>query len=80
MATYLDSNLWFSFLATTALIIGFVGWLPMLLGGDRFNATVMVFNLPAITRTLMTISMLGLFISAIVFSLLLPKNLKIMDF
>ncbi|HKM40909.1 MAG TPA: glycosyltransferase family 2 protein [Patescibacteria group bacterium] len=62
--------------ATTALIIGFVGWLPMLLGGDRFNATVMVFNLPAITRTLMTISMLGLFISAIVSSLLLPKKPK----
>lgn len=62
--------------ATTALIIGCVGWLPMILGGNRFNETVMAFNLPAITQTLMTISMIGLLISATISSLLLPKKPK----
>lgn len=60
--------------ATTALIIGLVGWFPMLLGGDRFNSTVMALNLPDITSRLMTVSMVGMFISAVVASLLLPKR------
>ncbi len=62
--------------ATTALIIAVVGWMPMLLGGDRFNENVMALNLPTITQTLMTISMIGLLISAVISSLLLPKKPK----
>ncbi len=61
---------------TTALIIAFVGWMPMFLGGDRFNSTVMAFNLPAITQGLMTISMIGLLISSVISALLLPKRPK----
>ncbi len=60
--------------ATTALIIGFIGWLPMLLGGDKFNSTVIAFNLPVATQWIMTISMLGLLTSSVVSSLLLPKR------
>ena len=60
--------------ATTALIIGFIGWLPMLLGGDNFNSTVIAFNLPVATQWIMTISMLGLLTSSVVSSLLLPKR------
>ncbi|MFA7087762.1 MAG: glycosyltransferase family 2 protein [Patescibacteria group bacterium] len=62
--------------ATNALIIAVIGWLPMLLGGDRFNSTVLSGNLPAITQTLMNIAMIGLVLSAVISSLLLPKRPK----
>jgi hypothetical protein len=60
--------------ATNALIIGIIGWMPMILGGDRFNVTVLSGNLPYITRTLMTCAMIGLVISAAVSTMLLPKK------
>jgi len=60
--------------ATNALIIAVVGWMPMLLGGDRFNTTVLSGNLPAITQSLMNIAMIGLVLSAIISTLLLPKR------
>jgi Ca2+/Na+ antiporter len=62
--------------ATSALIIAVVGWLPMLLGGDKFNVNVMALNLPVVTRNLMTVAMLGLIVSAVISSLLLPKRPK----
>ncbi|MCG2695625.1 glycosyltransferase family 2 protein [Candidatus Parcubacteria bacterium] len=60
--------------ATNALIIAVIGWMPMVLGGDRFNATVLSSNLPSVTRILMTMAMLGMVVSAIVSTLLLPKR------
>lgn len=60
--------------ATNALIIAVIGWMPMLLGGDRFNTTVLSGNLPAITQSLMNIAMIGLVLSAIISTLLLPKR------
>jgi hypothetical protein len=62
--------------ATSALIIGFIGWLPMLLGGDRFNSTVLSGNLPFITQKLMSFAMIGMVMSAVVSYLLLPKRPK----
>ena len=62
--------------ATNALIIGVIGWFPLLLGGDSFNSTVLSANLPAITRTLMTLAMSGLVFSAILSTILLPKKPK----
>ncbi|MFA4999930.1 MAG: glycosyltransferase family 2 protein [Patescibacteria group bacterium] len=62
--------------ATNALIIGVIGWLPMLLGGDRFNSTVLSGNLPAITQNLMNVAMIGLILSAVVSTLLLPPRPK----
>ncbi len=62
--------------ATNALIIAVIGWMPMLLGGDRFNSTVLSGNLPGITQSLMNVAMIGLFLSAIISSLLLPKRPK----
>lgn len=59
--------------ATNALIIGVIGWMPMILGGDRFNATVLSTNLPVVTRNLMTLAMSGMVLSAIISTLLLPK-------
>lgn len=60
--------------ATNALIIAAVGWMPLLLGGDRFKTTVLSGNLPSITSTLMSIAMVGLLFSAIISALLLPKR------
>ncbi len=60
--------------ATTALIIGGIGWMPMLLGGDRFNSTVLSGNLPTITTWLMNIAMIGLIQSAVISAMLLPKR------
>jgi hypothetical protein len=62
--------------ATNALIVAVIGWLPMFLGGDRFNSTVLSGNLPAITQTLMSVAMIGLVLSAVVSALLLPKRPK----
>jgi len=62
--------------ATNALIIAIIGWLPLFLGGDRFNATVLSGNLPAVTQNLMSVAMIGLFVSAIFSALLLPKRPK----
>jgi len=60
--------------ATNALIIGIIGWLPMLVGGDRFNSTVLSGNLPYVTQNLMNFAMVGLVLSAVVSALLLPKK------
>ena len=49
--------------ATAALLLFLLGWLPILLGGLKFNFTVLSFNLPILTSQIMTISMLGMLIS-----------------
>ncbi|MDD3301849.1 MAG: glycosyltransferase family 2 protein [Patescibacteria group bacterium] len=62
--------------ATSALIIAVVGWMPMLLGGNRFNATVLSGNLPVISSFLMNLAMIGMILSAVISSLMLPKRPK----
>lgn len=60
--------------ATNAIIIGIIGWLPLFIGGEGFNATALSGNLPFITRTLMTLAMAGLVLSAIISMFLLPPR------
>lgn len=60
--------------ATNALIIGVIGWMPIILGGERFNVTVLSTNLPAVSRTLMIVAMIGMIFSAIISTLLLPPR------
>ena len=62
--------------ATNALIIFLLGWLPLYLGGEKFNVTLLSYNLPFITRTLMTLAMVGLIGSAIYSTLLMPRRPK----
>ncbi|MDP3900683.1 MAG: glycosyltransferase family 2 protein [bacterium] len=62
--------------ATNALIIAVIGWLPLYFGGSDFTTTVLSGNLPVITRTLMTIAMVGLILSAVISTLLLPSRPK----
>lgn len=51
-------------LATNPLMIFLLGWLPIFLGGKRFNEMVLAYNLPLITRDLMILAMVGLLYSA----------------
>jgi len=58
--------------ATAALLLFILGWLPIVLGGQKFNFTVLSFNLPILTSQIMTVSMIGMFVSAILSTMLLP--------
>ncbi len=59
-------------LATNPIMIFLLGWMPLILGGREFNATVLSYNLPIITRNLMIIAMFGLVLSAVIAMTLLP--------
>ncbi|MDP3954412.1 MAG: glycosyltransferase family 2 protein [bacterium] len=60
--------------ATNAIIIFLLGWLPIALGGAEFNRTVLSYNLPFITRGIMTFAMVGLVSSVILSMLILPPR------
>lgn len=62
--------------ATSALIIGVIGWLPILFGGDGFNNSVVFLNLPEITQQLMTLAMAGLVLTSVLSSIMLPQRPK----
>jgi hypothetical protein len=63
-------------LATNPIFIFLLGWLPLVLGGHLFASTVLSYNLPRITRDLMSLAMLGLVLSAAISISLLPKPPK----
>lgn len=60
--------------ATSAIVVAGLGWLPILFGGPDFHSTVLSYSLPRMTRTLMSIAMSGLIISATLSLLLLPHR------
>lgn len=60
--------------ATNSLMIFMLGWLPLILGGETFNRTLISYNLPRLTRSLMSAAMLGLFLSAFYTLKLLPPR------
>lgn len=64
--------------ATAALLLFLLGWLPILLGGQKFNFSVLSFNLPILTGQIMTVSMVGMFLSAVLSTMLLPPVPKTM--
>ena len=63
-------------LATNPIMIFFLGWLPVVLGGDFFNVSILSYNLPFLTRNLMIVSMLGLILTGIIFISFLPDKPK----
>jgi len=63
-------------LATNPILIFMLGWLPVILGGDRFNQSVLSYNLPIFTRNIMIVAMLGLLLSAMVYVSFLPERPK----
>jgi cellulose synthase/poly-beta-1,6-N-acetylglucosamine synthase-like glycosyltransferase len=60
--------------ATNALIIFFLGWLPVMVGGPEFQSNVVSLNLPFLTGLIMGIAMFGLGFSVILSLLILPKR------
>ena len=60
--------------ATCALLVFFLGWLPLMLGGERFNVSLLSYNLPRLTGQIMTVAMIGMVIAAIISMLLLPPR------
>lgn len=60
--------------ATAPIIVAGLGWLPILFGGPQFHATVLSYSLPFVARTLMTVAMFGLVISATLAFILLPQR------
>lgn len=60
--------------ATNAIIIFLLGWLPVVVGGTEFNRTVLSFNLPRLTQTIMTVAMVGLVTFAIYSIFILPPR------
>jgi hypothetical protein len=62
--------------ATASILISSLGWLPLFLGGDAFRESVIGHNLPAVTKTLMTIATLFLIFSVYINLILLPPRPK----
>lgn len=62
--------------ATASLILAALGWLPLILGGEQFNQSVLAHNLPFITRYLMMLAMTGLAVSMSLSFLLMPPRPK----
>ncbi|TAL49213.1 glycosyltransferase family 2 protein [Patescibacteria group bacterium] len=63
-------------LATNPIMIFLLGWLPVILGGERFNKTILSYNLPVLTRNIMIVAMLGLVLSSVIFISFLPERPK----
>src|SRR3989344_7448153 len=60
--------------ATNAVIIFLLGWLPVVVGGSKFNQSVLSLNLPQFTRVIMSLAMIGLISSAVLSVVLLPPR------
>lgn len=60
--------------ATASILIFFLGWLPILLGGEQFSQTLISFNLPKITSRILTFSMIGIIASIYYGISLFPKS------
>lgn len=62
--------------ATASIILAILGWLPLILGDEVFNQSVLAHNLPIMTRFLMSLAMCGLIISVSLSFLLMPPRPK----
>ncbi len=62
--------------ATASLMIAILGWLPLFIGRENFTESVIAFNLPLVTQSLMRIALLFLIFSVYVNIVLLPPKPK----
>ena len=58
--------------ATASIILAGLGWIPVLFGHAEFQQTILAFNLPRVTRTLLTVGMTGLLLNMALSLVLLP--------
>ncbi|MCX6811639.1 MAG: glycosyltransferase family 2 protein [Candidatus Berkelbacteria bacterium] len=61
--------------STASLLIALVGWIPLILN-PRFHTTVIAMNMPTFARNLLILTWIGLVVSAIISTLLLPSRPK----
>ncbi len=59
-------------LATNPLLLFILNWFPIILGGHRFNSTVLSYNLPILSRYMTVLGMAGIMLSAIISLSFLP--------
>jgi len=59
---------------TNALLILFLGWLPIILGGEQFRTSLLSYSLPDITGNLMIVALIGVLIFMVINSLLLHSR------
>ncbi len=59
---------------TNSLMILLLGWLPVIMGGKDFNSHLISYNLPVVSRILMTVVMLGLVLSIYISLGFVPKR------
>ncbi len=57
--------------ATNALLLLFLGWLPVALGGEDFKGTMLSYSLPDLTSDIMTAALVGVVVFVVINSLLL---------
>lgn len=62
--------------ATASIMISTLGWLPLFIGGPDFKDSVVAFNLPLVTKTLMNIALFFLIFSVYINMVLLPPRPK----
>ena len=62
--------------ATASILISSLGWMPLFIGGGAFQQSVVAFNLPFATKTLMTIATCFLIFSVYINFILLPDRPK----
>lgn len=60
--------------ACASIIIFVLLWFPLILGGEVFQKGLIAHNLPRVTSYILTVSMLGLLVSAYYNILLIPKD------
>lgn len=62
--------------AAASILISCLGWMPLFFGGDAFRQSVLAFNLPFATKTLMTAATAFLIFSVYINLILLPPRPK----
>ncbi len=58
--------------STASLILAVLGWIPILTGGPDFQQTILAFNLPRVSSTLLSLSTVGLLANIVLSLALLP--------
>ncbi len=64
------------FWATGSIMLAVLGWLPLIMGGDRFGSTVLALNLPVLTKGIMSIATFFLAFSVYINFVMLPPRPK----
>jgi cellulose synthase/poly-beta-1,6-N-acetylglucosamine synthase-like glycosyltransferase len=60
--------------ATNSIVVFMMGWLPVIVGGAVFNTTLLSYNLPRITRWLVSLAMVGIVTSIVISINLMPPR------